>query len=48
MLATCSLAVVHVAMLGRLLDCWLAVTAAIDKEKSNGLDEDLEPGLERQ
>jgi hypothetical protein len=26
----------------------LAQTAAIDKEKSNGLDEDLEPGLERQ
>jgi hypothetical protein len=46
--ATCSLGAVHGAMLGRLLDCSLAVAAVIDKEKSNGLDEDLEPGLERQ
>ena len=48
MLATCSLGAVLRAMLGRLSNCKLAVTIATDKEKSNGLDEDLEPGLERQ
>jgi len=42
------LGAVHGAMLGRLLGRELAVIAAINKEKSNGLDEDLESGLERQ
>jgi hypothetical protein len=46
--ATCSLGAVHGAMWGRLLDCELAVTGAINKEKSNGLAENLEPGIERQ
>jgi hypothetical protein len=38
----------HVGSPFGLLVGRLAVTAAIDKEKSNGLNEDLEPGLERQ